>query len=141
MLTIKGTVGELRGFCEENGDFERYNMKIRGSGLPKMSGEKCGELIQDMVNDAAEYVVDSLLEFTGNGGKLMMICTDEMTQTSTAVLRTAGGDVFMGAAFCHDRDTFNGPLGECLALARAVDEYFADRGLESDCEYAMLEVM
>ena len=141
MLTIKGTVGELRGFCEENGDFDRYNMKIRGSGLPKMSGDECGELIQDMVNDAVEYVVDSLLEFSNKGGRLMLICSDTETQTSTAILRTAGGDVFMGAAFCHDRDTFNGLLGEYLALARAVDEYFADRGLESDCEEAMLEVM
>ena len=141
MLTIKGSVGELRGFCEEHEDYEKYNMKISKSGLGKMSGEDCGELITDMVNDAVEYVVDSMVEASVKGVKLMLICTDTITKTSTAVLRTAGGDVFMGAAFCHDRDHFNGLLGEYLALARAIDEYFADKGLESDCENAMLEVM
>lgn len=141
MLTIKGSVGELHGFCEEHSDYDKYDMKIRKSGLGKMSGDECGALIENMVNDAIEYVVDSLQEFTSNGGKLMLVCSDTETQTSTAVLRTAGGDVFMGAAFCHERDNFNGLLGECLAIGRAVDEYFADRGLESDCEDAMLEVM
>ena len=142
MLTIKGSVGELRGFCEDHPfKFGIYNMKIRGSGLPKMFGTECGDLIEAMANDGLDYVCDSLAEFEKEGGRLMLCTTDTATKTSVAVLRTSGGDTFMGVAYCHKRDVFNALLGEALAVGRAVDEYFADRGLESDCELAILDVM
>ena len=141
MLTIKGTLGELRGFCETHSDFKDFNFKIRKSGLAPMSGIEFGDLIEDMVNDALDYVVDATQEFQDAGGRVMMVCSNTDTRTSTAVLRTSGGDTYFGAAFCHKNDHFNGLLGEALACARAIDEYFADRGITSQCEEAMLEVL
>lgn len=142
MLTIKGTMGELRDFCETHVDeYAGYNMKVKGYGLPKMSGDEMGAFIEDTVNDASNHLYEVFIDFLIDGGTLLESTNNEDLRSCVAVIRGDDGVCYFGVAICAPQDHFNSDLGTHLAMARALDSWGEASGLGHCLEEMMMEFM
>ena len=143
MLTIKGTLGELRGFGDEHIDtLNKYNMKEKGSGMPKMKGTKMYfDIILPTLADAMMFVLDTHRDFESRGGEVLFSAVDLESKTGSAVVRNSAGELFMGYSVCNASDVFHPMLGEFLALGRAFDAAYDSWDIDAGCEEEMLQVM
>ena len=142
MLTIKGNLGELRDFCETHVDeYENYNMKVKGYGLPKMSGEDMSSFIEDVVNDALNHLYEAFVDFLMDGGTLLESTSNEHLRSCVAVIRGKDRTCYFGVAICAPHDHFNTELGIHLAIARALDSWAQANGGDHYLEEMIMEFM
>lgn len=142
MLTIKGTLGEVRNFCETHiNEYENYNIKIKGVGLPKMSGGDAAVFIEDVVNDAIDCLYETFIDFLMDGGTLLESTSNEGLRSCIAVIRGSDRVCYFGVAICAPHDYFNAELGTHLAMARALDSWAQANGGDHYLEEMMMEFM
>lgn len=142
MLTIKGTMGEVCSFVRHAGRIpENVQVKFKNSGLDKMPIREAFNWITDATAQAHGVVNGAFKRFDKRGGKVLMLCSDKETRASTAVLRSGNGKIYQGTAVCNPSDIFDPSMGQSLALARALDEYWQERGLWFFCADEILNVI